>query len=64
MIDGLNDIAQQNLIGVSHQLVSVEAPPWLVLKERHRKSLLLAHPSILFNAPNFPYLIHPKLEWL
>jgi len=34
VVDALNEIAQQNLIGVSHKLVSVEAPDWLVLKEK------------------------------
>ncbi|CAO5187123.1 hypothetical protein FAIPA1_610003 [Frankia sp. AiPs1] len=30
----LNDAAQQHLIGVSHRLVSVEAPAWLHINEQ------------------------------
>lgn len=29
--DVLNDAAQQNLVGVQHRLVSVDAPSWLRL---------------------------------
>lgn len=34
IIDSLNEAAQQNLVNVAHQLVSVAAPPWLHITER------------------------------
>lgn len=40
----LNEAAQQDLVGVSHRLVSVEAPPWLHLNAK-RTPVLAPKPS-------------------
>jgi hypothetical protein len=39
----LNDAAQQNLIGIEHKLLSVEAPPWLHINEQ-RTSVIAPKP--------------------
>lgn len=43
--DSLNEAAQQNLVGIEEQLVSVQAPPWLHLPK--------AEPRILAPKPRF-----------
>ncbi|MEV4218821.1 hypothetical protein [Nonomuraea sp. NPDC049725] len=40
----LNEAAQQNLVGVEHKLVSVEAPPWLHMNEK-RTAVIAPRPS-------------------
>lgn len=40
----LNEAAQQNLVGVQHRLVSVEAPPWLHINES-RTPIIAPKPS-------------------
>ncbi|MGP3933394.1 hypothetical protein [Nonomuraea sp. KM88] len=40
----LNEAAQQDLVGVEHKLVSVEAPPWLHINEK-RTSVIAPRPS-------------------
>ncbi|MBD8611182.1 hypothetical protein IFT77_11850 [Frigoribacterium sp. CFBP 13729] len=37
VVDALNEIAQQQLVGVSTKMVSVQAPDWLSLKEKAPK---------------------------
>lgn len=44
--DALNHAAQQNLVSIQHQLVSVDAPPWLHLTER-RVPVLAPKPSFV-----------------
>ncbi|MDN3478836.1 hypothetical protein [Curtobacterium sp. APC 4022] len=44
IVAALDEIAQQQLIGVSTKLVSVEAPDWLLLKEKAPK-VITAKPS-------------------
>jgi hypothetical protein len=41
----LNDAAQQRLISVEHQLVSVEPPAWLHIKERKRAPVIAPKPK-------------------
>jgi len=45
--DGLNDAAQQNLLGVDNKLISVDAPSWLHLGKPRPTNIVAPKPSFI-----------------